>query len=714
MDIFTKTNFDNRFDSIDSVLDEEWAKSTFIIRDKDFSNAGSYSDWVKVNRYHSSADIKFTSTAPGMSIACNPKPQFTRYADIRSSGKLPERQTDQMSVGTDGHKYGLGMGRYYSEAIDDNQQRIFLRFGVPNYTPMLIWLAKSFDIDRVILQNRGEITSTFLQAVSVYTSAFAIIANPLVGLAMYAGKLFTSSNRYYQVRETMYTYWATVENILNSMFAKRSMLPYVFPEYTYKLDGYMNTELKLSKKAVENINEIIPDVIDPVTGRISVFAISLRAQAAYNRTVLRDINANSNSPIGTNKTDRVDSDRPIMSTFNTNSEGGTSFYAGYLLKNAAKVFGVNDTDKNSTASTLFSMETTDENGEPISYIDKENPEKSDPDKAIAKNISKKKEELTKYSEFLLAELTEGSAFAVFNVEATGSVSESFNSSVGSNPLETTFNSMSSAARNVINNATSIVNSIPVVGDAVKLVGDTAATFLSSASYGLANPALALAYGVNVTMPKVWEGSSASLSKANYKIKLISPYGNVYSQMFNIYLPLAMILAGSLPRSTGASSYTSPFLCQLFDRGRVNSTMAIIDSVNITRGTSNLAFTRAGHANAIDVDLSITSLDEIIAVDVSSNGVLMKAMEALSPSFNNTPFTDYINTITGVDVYTLIYNVPNLRLQLAERYMTLRSIGPNGDAAAYASFTSNLFSPMSDLAKLFLGNNAGVVQLTSIN
>lgn len=708
MDIFTKTNFDNRFDSIDSILDEEWAKSTFIIRDKDFSNAGTYSDWVKVNRYHSSADIKFTSTAPGMSIACNPKPQFTRYADIRSSGKLPERQSENMAVDTPGHKYGLGMGRYYSEAIDDNQQRIFLRFGVPNYTPILIWLAKSFDIDRVILQNRGEITSTFLQAVSAYTSAFAIIANPLIGLAMYAGKLFTSSNRYYQVRETMYTYWATVENILNSMFAKRSMLPYVFPEYTYKLDGYMNTELKLSKKAVQTINEIIPDVIDPETGRISVFAISLRAQAAYNRTVLRDVNANNESPIGTNKTGRVDSDRAIMSTFNTNSEGGSSFYAGFLLKNAAKVFRVGDGDTDSKTLTPFSMESVDETGDPIPVTE------SGPDQALADNIGKKKEQLTKYSEFLLAELTEGSAFAVFNVEATGSVSESFNSSVGSNPLETTFNSMSSAARNVINNASSIVNSIPVVGDAVKLVGDTAATFLSSASFGIANPALALAYGVNVTMPKVWESSSASLPKANYKIKLISPYGNVYSQMFNIYLPLAMILAGSLPRSTGASSYTSPFLCQLFDRGRVNSTMAIIDSVNITRGTSNLAFTRAGHANAIDVDLSITSLDEIIAVDVSSNGVLMKAMNAVSPSFNNTPFTDYINTITGVDVYTLIYNVPNLRLQLAERYMTLRSIGPNGDAAAYAAFSSNLFSPASDLAKLFLGNNAGVVQLTSVN
>jgi hypothetical protein len=215
---------------------------------------------------------------------------------------------------------------------------------------------------------------------------------------------------------------------------------------------------------------------------------------------------------------------------------------------------------------------------------------------------------------MMSELSEGAAFAVFNVEYTGSIGESFSNSFGSNPLESTFNSISSKARNLTDLMSSAAN-IPVVGDAMKFAADAGAKILSEASFGLANPLLALAYGVNITMPKVWESSSATLPRASYKMKLISPYGNSYSQFFNIYLPMAMILAGSLPRSTGATSYTYPFFCQLFDRGRTNIQLGMIESVSFTRGTSNLGFSRAGHPNAIDVDLSIANLDEMIAVDV---------------------------------------------------------------------------------------------------
>ena len=318
------------------------------------------------------------------------------------------------------------------------------------------------------------------------------------------------------------------------------------------------------------------------------------------------------------------------------------------------------------------------------------------------NAVNKKSTYDKYKEYALAELSQGGAFAVFNVDSTGSVGESFSNSHTANPLEATFNAISSKARN-LGNWLSSATDIPIIGDFMSLAADTGAMILSKRSFGIANPLLALAYGVNVSMPKIWESSSATLPRASYKMKLISPYGNAYSHLFNIYLPLSMILAGSLPRSTGNSSYASPFFCQSFDRGRANIQVGMIDNVSITRGTSNLPFSRNGHANAIDVDFSVANMDEIVSVDVSSNGVISKGLAALSPNFSDSPFTAYMNTITGVDVYTQVYRLPMIRLKLAERTMAIKSI-INPDPAAMAAFVVNKM-PFEGLSKAILGNNA---------
>ena len=128
--VVSKTNYDKKLTDQERILDSEWVKSTFIIKDSEIVIGDEYSKYIRKNRYFSTADFKFTCTAPGMSLGVNPKPQFTRYYDIRSKGKIDQRP-NQIDLGTTGHSMGLGQGRYYSEAIDDNQQRIFLQFGVP-------------------------------------------------------------------------------------------------------------------------------------------------------------------------------------------------------------------------------------------------------------------------------------------------------------------------------------------------------------------------------------------------------------------------------------------------------------------------------------------------------------------------------------------------------------------------------------------------------
>lgn len=710
-------------------FDNEWVKSTFIISDRDLSTGyeSPYEQWIKKNRYATSADHKFSCTSPGMSLGVNPKPQFTRYADIRSKGRLPNRP--DITVGMQSSSTGLGMGGYYSMAYDDNQQRIYLRFGVPSYMFLPIWIMKAFDINKTVLQSRGTITTTFLEAVNLVSKFFAFFANPILFSTLFAVKAIVANSRFYSLKPTMYTYWATVENILNALVARRTMLPYILKDYTYKLDKTVGNEEKITEDFVNNLSGFIPDLIDPTTGRISVFGIALRSQAAYNSIKIEEIRQRENR-IAEAQMRGLDNGEPITPdaaqkligvTRNiplSNTSSPTNGFINKLFKTAHSLLMSNNPDENvegldennATTKNVISYNEIyrDENGNMIDISLDKNDRNDSVDARIQSNVNKKSDKLLKYGEYLLAELTEGAAFAVFNVESTGSVSESFSSSFGANPIESTFNSISAKARN-IGSLLSGIADVPVVGDAMKLAADAGAVMLSNVSYGMANPLLALAYGVNVSMPKVWESSSATLPSSSYKMRLISPYGNAYSQLFAIYLPFSMILAGSLPRSTGSSTYTSPFFCQHFDRGRNNTALGMISNVTVTRGTSNLAFSRAGHPNAIDIDFQITSLDEIVSVDVVSSGVLTSALQALDPDLSDTPFVSYMNTVAAVDVYTQAFRVPMLRLKLAERWMKIKSV-ISPDPAAFAAMTvENIPFGAGRLARDILGDPQATLQ-----
>ena len=701
-------------DERDTIFDSSWMKTTFIISDTDIVTGDEYSKWVRKNRYFSTADLKFTSTSPGMNMSVNPKPQFTRYADPRVAGKIKSRP--KVTVGTTTHTAGLGQGRYYSEAIDDNQQRIYLRFGVAKYMPLPFWIYKSFNIDRVILQNRGVITSSLLTGIGLVAKFYAFAAAPLLALGMYAMNVVVQSSRFYSVKDTMYVYWCTVENILNSMTVRRTMVPQTAKAWTFKTDNTMGREQKVTQNFLNSMNSMIPDLVDKETGRISVFAIALRAQAAFNKMKHDDYLKTKDKTATDDWTGYQETGATSHDTYLENKKGNTSFFTKYLFDtaynllikdNAEQQIDTEDKEKASKA-TIIDFDTTylQSDGTPIDTKEDPNNPKDSIEQRVIDSAKAKKSKLDKYGEYMMAELSEGGAFAVFSVDNSGSVGESFSNSFGANPMESMFNSLSAKSRN-ISDFLSSATSIPVVGDAMKLAADAGAKILSEASFGIANPLLALAYGVNITAPKVWESSSSTLPRASYKLKLISPYGNAYSQLFNIYLPMAMIMAGALPRSTGRSSYTSPFFCQLFDRGHVNISLGCIENVSFTRGTSNLAFSKNGHPNAIDVDISIANLDEVVSVDVSDSGVIGKALQLLDPDYSDTPFTTYINTVTAVDVYTQIYMIPNVRLKFAERYAQFKA-AVNPDPAAYAAMTVNTV-PGLGLAKAVLGDNTAAMQ-----
>jgi hypothetical protein len=125
---------------------------------------------------------------------------------------------------------------------------------------------------------------------------------------------------------------------------------------------------------------------------------------------------------------------------------------------------------------------------------------------------------------------------------------------------------------------------------------------------------------------------------------------------------------------------------------------MFESLNITRGTSNLAFTKEGQANAVEVDFSIANLDEIMTVDVTTGGAFetIRDILHLRPLGNIGTLDDYLNTLAGLSVYDQVYHIPRLRMLIVDK---MKQIGKITDPAYMAFNTVGRI----DVFKSLLGN-----------
>ena len=615
-------------DEIDRIKDTDWIKESVSIHDTSLGGI----DGIK--RFVSSADLQFEDTTLGGNFVINPRPQFTRYADTRSVGVLQGRQKVTVAASTGNH----GMGIYYQEAFNSTQQTIHMRFGVPEFNSLVSFFTSFYDGETAMYAKSGRLSQQLGYHIG---KALGLVANfvflPLlavhaigVGLRFFMRK---PASKYYYLKPTMTNYWTAVTTIVNQIAVYKGMLP-----NGSKDDGpYDSTQNQavIDEAGMNAMRKLMPTLYSE-TGFIDIYKIANRAQRIRNQVDLklaalaRDMTYEDFQQYASDFAGRkIELGR------------GRTLYDAVKDWSAAK----NGQQTDATKSSLDKHIRT-------------------PDDPKSTELAKEPDGLYDHFE---AEFMDGSQFATFRVEYGGPVQESWSSSTVESDISSKFNQLSAQGRAA---SFSFANGNIDGGPLSAITGliNGVATGLADALHisGIAS----LAGAAFVDIPQHWDNSAVNLPQMSYTMKLISPYGNAMSQMMDLYIPMAMLLAGALPISTGKQSYASPFLLELYDQGRAQTRLGIIDSLTFVRGTSNLGFNRNKQFMSVDVSFSVKDLSSVMHMPLSS-GFSLNPLKGVFDE--DTVYSDYLHVLSNATLGQNIYPMRKLRENLNVKAMSVRAL-----------------------------------------
>ena len=609
------------------------------------------------NMTFSTAYFKYYDTSPGGSACINPVPSFTSFADIRVKGLMPGSQEFE-SIGYSARP--IGPGRCHSEKFDDWMQVIHLRFGVPCHNSLTQFFTGFYNSSAASLARTGRFelswTEKFLKfaagVISLVLMPLAII--PVLFIFMGEAVRFMlriPSSSFYYFKPTMPTYWLSVSNLFNQLAVNMGLVKYT-AEKTY--ESFTGQPYNFSPDDHAILAQIFPDYTD--RGVLDICGVAgryKRIEAKHRKYILQQLKSPGNDG--------------WYGKVRQAYEGGM----GVQQVNATETL---PSKNKSPMNRLFEwwdkakeMSSFGMGGENETLVEKDlraSPDVSGMSVAEAEKTLKspfvgpEKDSIFKY---FIAEADDGSAYASFRVNPTGTASSSFSNTTGENSMKQKFNSASASARDLqINLAGGNVDPWGIA----KSILDGVGTVLSTAADILQVSGLAAFAGnAFIDIPDNWESHSADVQEMNYTIDLVTPYNNKVSQMIDIYMPLCMLLAGCLPLATGKQSYQSPFICQVYDQGRCISRLAVMSSLRIERGIAHTAWSRDKLPNGIKVTVGFKDLSSIVAMPIQ-NGVSLWPLEGIMDG--ETKFTDLLMSWSGLSLRDVQDRGPILRRQLDTR------------------------------------------------
>ncbi len=673
-------------------LDRLWARGAFLIGE----DAYDPSDQKTIrNRYWSTVNLEFTDTRIGGNIGLNPKPQFCAYSDIVATDRLGVRNP----VSPNSTRGNYGKGRYYGEAIDRPAQRVFIRCGFPQFTGLLSFLTRAYDARMTEMATTGRGRGLLYEIPKAWGTYMGITRFPPIailslGIQAISFAVSKPTSKFYTLKPAMHVYWSAVNNLIFAWMINRG----VWPKTWAKSQGE-NTRLgmpfTIDQSEMDQLRAMMPDIFLGENNYVDAFAVSTRAQRIANHVFLEEYRR------------LEEGDYTALDGFLEKRDKTIKTYLGTFSN------GPNGTEKSDWSFNLgayinkwFSNEywvskvKTGEDGKQTSgEVEK------DIRNIEAGEMPAKEGLVTELRLAMDAQIRQGAEFVCFIVENTRQVAEGWSNSYAETSISQSINSSVKQVRDIRFTMADGNLIGGVIGEAsgavMNGVKDVAEGALSGITMGLYDLVKGLAGSGFIDIPKAWESSQVKLSEGNYKIKLISPEPDVYSQLQNIYIPVFCAMAMVMPLSVGKSAYRGPMLCEVYDRGRFQSRLAACTQVDISRGNSTLPFTITGQAISIEMSLKFMDLSSIMHMPLSAAGV-SKYIESTMDEDNL--LMDYLAVLAGQDIYSQIYTLPKAMISLAKLTVSFQSLfSPYRMASAFndnsmiGGFLENFVAGSSSIA-----------------
>lgn len=598
--------------------DKDWVRRAFYSQLP--INTGKISGEVEtdmLNRFWSTARMKIYDTLPGGSLAINPAPQYTRFADIRPPNIMNAFKNTTDAGLSDGNGRGQGtMGRFYSETIDDNQQVIHMRFGVPKFNSLVNFFSNSYSYYASTLAKTGRAPGMFYSMGKVVGFVISLNMLPLVAIN-YLGKAINFLNgrptsKFVFLSPTMPTYWSTVQAIVNQIAVNMNLVPRIVDNQVDKSDqtqgpiqeSYYAETSADSGEFNKFLHELYPEIFLP-SGTINVASIASRANRRnhYQNEKLREHFGTIDIDTETGFMEamkRYVNDLKVIkgktdNEINFTPEGDMTSFDKYLNTWFATSRG-GMVNKDGEAKDVFEM---------VSPVVGDGSEQTEP------------WIMSDYADHLRASFEDGYEFISFRVNPVGTVGESFSSNTEENALASKLNGATSSNRNLRFMFADGNISDDAISQALKsginAFKDMAGGALDSIGFSGLIAVLGSAY---TDIPKQWASSSMSLNRGTYTIDLMPTCGSPIALLVQQIFPLACLLAGALPISHGKQTHGSPFMCEYFHRGHSQSRYGVISSLNVERGTAQTPFKRNGQALGMRVTFTIEELTTVMSLPLN--------------------------------------------------------------------------------------------------
>ncbi len=538
---------------------------------------------------------KCRDSSLGGNDAINPLPQFCLDDDIVHPHYQPN--------------YGasVGMGQVYSENYDDTQQILYMGFGIPVYSNVGNFWSNAVDQDMANLVNKGGgsglaqkigelIGSAPIRIINIATIPSKFIAAAVDGLSN------VKITKYYAFSSQMPMYFRFVNTIFVMLATNMNIMGSNTDYSTTGSDSSGTTSLGLLNEGTQQTQD--------VSGLSTVF-----------------------------KDYGLDMAKIMLKRYVYENGNTGSIYNRYtdeaLFEQASKNDGEGIAQANDPTQSTNPNPTTSTGTDPVAN-----------EGAVTADTEARSWSINWFDGFKAAyggAIYDGHLFIGFRIDKGLGASESFSNSTGESQLAQVANAKFQEGQQASFASMGGRFGTGSLGSVLTDVVSGAMGVLQGVANGLRLDPLAavLTGSAKIDIPEVWMSSNYSRS-ASFSITCLSPYGDMESIFMAEYVPLACILAGALPRGTGLSSHSAPFICQAYCRGIFSSPLCMIESLEITRGADQFGFNAARLPLKLSMNVTLKDLTPTMYMTMGGSRGLANAIFGTDDSFG-----EYMLTLSGM-------------------------------------------------------------------